>query len=316
MGYTNKDLDLDLDNYEFEDLLNLFNINPPFGVNELKKAYKVVLSTHPDKSNLPKEYFLFFSKSFKLLKQVYDYSHKKESCLFNSNIDKDDAMKYKGEYNDVLDIENIKEMTNEEKREFNKIFNEQFEKIKILDESTNSGYDEWLRSNEDTRNDNITLKNEDDLHDYINKKKNIQRTHFLTNYSGVQDLHADSFNGNLMGSGLLNEKPKEYSCGLFSKLKYDDLKKAHTETLIPVTEQDINTRRGAKFNSYETMEIFRKQDANITGKEYEEAIIKQREKEQETEVENVKNAFKMMKQMNKIEKSHNLWNAYFKRLNN
>ena len=38
---------------------------------------------------------------------------------------------------------------------------------------------------------------------------------------------------------IINTKPENYSSDVFSKLQYDDLKHAHTETVIPVTEDDL-----------------------------------------------------------------------------
>ena len=57
-------IDLNIDNYSLEDLLNLFKINIDFNKNDLKRAKNIVLNTHPDKSRLPNEYFFFFSKLF------------------------------------------------------------------------------------------------------------------------------------------------------------------------------------------------------------------------------------------------------------
>ena len=51
------DLDLDLNNYELDDILNLFKLDYNFDEAALKQAKKIVLQTHPDKSKLPKEYF-------------------------------------------------------------------------------------------------------------------------------------------------------------------------------------------------------------------------------------------------------------------
>ena len=41
---------------------------------------------------------------------------------------------------------------------------------------------------------------------------------------------------------LTREKPTYYSSDIFSKLNYDDLKKAHTETVVPVTNEDFENR--------------------------------------------------------------------------
>ena len=52
------ELDMNIDNYELQDLLDLFHLDYNFNEEDLKKTKKTVLMTHPDKSNLSKEYFL------------------------------------------------------------------------------------------------------------------------------------------------------------------------------------------------------------------------------------------------------------------
>ena len=55
-------LDLNIHNYDLNDLINLFRLPFHFKEEHLKEAKKIVLKTHPDKSGLDKEYFLFFSQ--------------------------------------------------------------------------------------------------------------------------------------------------------------------------------------------------------------------------------------------------------------
>ena len=54
------DLDLNIENYNLRDLLNLFKVDHDFDKDNLKKAKRMVLMMHPDKSKLDKKYFLFF----------------------------------------------------------------------------------------------------------------------------------------------------------------------------------------------------------------------------------------------------------------
>ena len=54
---------------------------------------------------------------------------------------------------------------------------------------------------------------------------------------------------------LTREKPTYYSSDIFSKLNYDDLKKAHTETVVPVTNEDFENRE--KFNSVDDLNAYR-----------------------------------------------------------
>lgn len=58
-----ENLDLNIHNYELNDLLGLFELPFHFDDSDLKNAKRIVLKTHPDKSGLDKEYFLFFFSS-------------------------------------------------------------------------------------------------------------------------------------------------------------------------------------------------------------------------------------------------------------
>jgi len=68
-------LDLNIDNYNLPDILSLFNLPTLFNDADLKRAKLAVLKTHPDKSDLPKEYFLFFTKAYRILHQIYTIRH-------------------------------------------------------------------------------------------------------------------------------------------------------------------------------------------------------------------------------------------------
>ena len=68
-------LDLNIDNYNLPDILALFNLPTLFNDADLKRAKLAVLKTHPDKSQLPKEYFLFFTKAYRIIHQIYTIRH-------------------------------------------------------------------------------------------------------------------------------------------------------------------------------------------------------------------------------------------------
>jgi hypothetical protein len=79
-------LDLEIENYELQDIVNLFHINIPFQEEDLKKAKKLVLKTHPDKSGLKPEIFLFYSKAYKKLYSIWEFTNKHR--LLNSSDNK------------------------------------------------------------------------------------------------------------------------------------------------------------------------------------------------------------------------------------
>ena len=51
------------------------------------------------------------------------------------------------------------------------------------------------------------------------------------------------------------EQPESFTANVFSKLQYDDLKKAHTETVIPVCDKDYMKIK--KFNNISSLRDFR-----------------------------------------------------------
>ena len=131
--------DLSIENYSLEDILNLFKLNYDFTKQELKQAQKIVYQTHPDKSNLPKEYFLFYFKAFKILKEIYEFRHQKTK---STDYDVEENKEH-----EIL-LKNIKN-----KKNFNKWFNEMFEHVKLHDNESESGYGDWLISSEGINND-------------------------------------------------------------------------------------------------------------------------------------------------------------------
>ena len=50
INYIMENLDLDIQNYNLNDILKLFNLNYNFTIDDLKKSKRIVLKTHPDKS--------------------------------------------------------------------------------------------------------------------------------------------------------------------------------------------------------------------------------------------------------------------------
>ncbi len=223
-------IDLDINNYELNDILNLFKISSNFTEEDLKKCKKQVLMTHPDKSKLSKEYFLFFSKAYKILYEIH---------TFKENSNKDTAT----EYTDVL-VKNERLTNDKEKKssinkfikrdDFNKEFNKLFEKNNVKNEHDKTGYGDFLKSDID---DNIV----NELYNgTVPQNERLQKLETLREKSRALILRKDvqSTNAYSIYTDISNSAPQQYSSEIFSSLPYEDLKKAHTETLIPVTSED------------------------------------------------------------------------------
>jgi hypothetical protein len=222
----NPSLDLNIDNYDFDDILSLFKLPYHYSEKDMKSAKKIVLQTHPDKSGLDKDYFLFFSKAYKLLYKVFIFRSKvAKKQLDDKDYDAEDVEEFEKENEEL--IERIKTSNN-----FNKVFNELFVNMNMVRED--SGYGEWLK-NEDCI-EIPTCKTPKDMEMMMNKHRSTMPSTLVKH--DIQDFYSsDTSQHNLDGA------ESSYGSGLFSKLQYDDLKSVHEESIIPVANlNDIPSR--------------------------------------------------------------------------
>ena len=307
-GTAEPDLDLDIRNYKLQDITKLFNIPLVFNESDLRIAKLAVLQTHPDKSQLPKEYFLFFSSAYKMLYQVYTFRsgknrNNKESykdIVDEETIDaSEDSMK--------LCVDKVKQLN---AAEFNKLFNEHYEICKIEMEE-DVGYEDWFRSQLDDVDD-LTNASWDQRVSHIDKKKQTLRDNLaLVPKNDLQSVNIYG-GGSTCGYALGQGAPAEHSSGLFSSLQYEDLKKAHTETVIPVTHEDYMNSK--KFNNTHDLKVFR--DLNLKSFSYdkEEAIQKQNAQAYQEEEDNTHRAFMMAKQDEIAQEMNKKFNGSFLKL--
>ena len=155
------------------------------------------------------------------------------------------------------------------------------------------GYQEWLSSSEDINTD--TIHNMTQMTDAFNKKKKNMRE--LIVHQGIQDL------GNDAGYNLTRDTPSNYSSNIFSKLQFEDVKKAHTETVVPVTHEDFLNKK--QFKSTHELNTYRSQNESLlTNQESELKYKQQKHKEHTT---NVERAYKLAKQCEDMKKTNDSW---------
>ena len=229
-------MDFNIDNYNLEDIVKMFKINPDFDETDLRNAKRIVLRMHPDKSRLPTKYFIFYSKAYKVLFSVYEFKNKsinkKGEETYTADFSKDKSI--------VLDqFFDINKNIGKNPKDFNSWFNKEFEKNKLSNESDDLGYGEWLRSEEDIKPEkNISQAEMAKEFDKIKKEARA-----LIIHKDVTEMYANNF----AGSSLSNKAPELYTSDVFSNLSYQDLKQAHTESVIPITEEDYHNIK--KFNN-------------------------------------------------------------------
>ncbi len=289
--------DLNIDNYDLEDLLNLFHLNYEFNEIDMKKAKNVALKTHPDKSGLNREVFMFFMKAYKMLESIYEFKMKRSRCVSNINYESE---KMETSKKTLL----LKKLDGMKAGDFNKWFNNMFEKVKITDDDVDGGYGKWFKSNEDMDEDRITNKR--DMEAAFNKKKAASRE--LIIHKGVNEL---SYNGG--GYDLTRNKPEEYSSDIFSKLQYDDLRKVHTETVVPVTQEDYLRKK--KYSNVESLKKARReQNPSMLSLEQSKQLLNGRKSKER--VSDTHRAFKILKREEEVNRANKDWWKELQRLKN
>ena len=282
-------IDLDLENYSRNELFNLFGVkNMNLSEDTLKECRKLVLKTHPDKSRLEPKYYLFFAKAYNKLKGIYEFQNKiqiKKTTDTNEYFDSDNGV--------VLDkvFESNKDL--KDPNNFNKWFNDQFDKHKIEDD-TETGYGGWLKSDEDiVFTPNVTKSN---MAAEMEKRKREVQT--LTTYDGVKDQTSSAFGG----STLMSYDSNFTSNSLFSGdgMGFTDLRQAYVESVIPVTEEDY--KRTQKFGSVDEYKRHR-DSSNTDPLSKEEAMKKLFNENKQQDEESSALAFYYAQQTEKAQKN-------------
>ena len=234
--------DLNINNYTLEDLLNLFRLDYNFTIDDLKKAKKIALKTHPDKSGLDQQVFLFFLKAYKMCETIYKFRVKRQDLNLNTTFKYENLETLNEKQKEQL---LYKKLNGKSAKEFNKWFNDMFEKVKMHDEELDEGYGSWFKSNENIETEKINNKR--DMNGFFEKKKEIAKA--LVVHKDIDDnIHDNGYN-------LNREKIDNYDSTMFSRLQFQDLKQAHTVTVVPVTHKDFeNKKKFSNVESYKDIE--------------------------------------------------------------
>jgi hypothetical protein len=256
---------LDIKSYSFDEILNLFEITDyDFSLEELKRAKKKVLMTHPDKSRLSPEYFLFYKKAFEIIFHYYEDNHKQNQEVKHQDYNPKQGSNDFNKATEQKIKSTIKQLNAED---FNKKFNELYDKnmSKKIDTTRNQWFQEngpLYEINEPINKVNMNTKFEN------LKKQNhslIKHNEFqhLTHSSGIS-YHEDE------------ESSDEYlSSDPFSRLKFDDLRKVHKDqTIFSVGENDYEKIQ--KFNNVEQYGQARKsQDLTPLEQEHSRKLLEE-----------------------------------------
>jgi hypothetical protein len=276
-------MDLDINNYNLEDILNLFKIPANFTESHLKMAKQIVLKTHPDKSGLNSKYFLFYSKAYKTLYSIYTFKNKAnrtENTEYSVDSSKSQSKILDNFFSTVKDP-----------KQFNKWFNEQFDQLK---DSEEDGYGNWLKSDAD-----IYVQESGTANEQISKYKQHSKANSLAHYKGI-DESVSTFSGSMLGDST----GANFSSNMFSGLAYQDIRQAHTETVIPITDDDYAAVK--KFNNVDEYARYRDEQTPVPLSESESLNMLDR-RIKEDEVMTTNRAYYYARQQEEVAKKNSIF---------
>lgn len=284
--------DLDIDNYSLEELYHLFGIKDltqKLTDDVMKSAKQVVLKTHPDKSKLDSSYFLFFSKAYKRLHGIYEFSNKsstKKSSYAKELYNDDQHGKILNKF--------IKSSKLTDPKEFNNWFNAKFDEHRT-ENPCEDGHGEWLKSDEAMVkiDEPVTKVNMNAM--FEQQKRQMQS---ISVYTGVVDPVSSTLGASFLDSGA-------------SSSQYADLKEAFTETLFPVGEDDY--KNIPKYSSVDEYAATR-QVADSAPVNYATSQSVLERQAQSDNREGARTAFNLARQLEKAETQQSLFWGTMNRL--
>jgi len=267
----------------------------------LRKAKLVALKTHPDKSGLPPQYFLFYKKAFDIVLEYYNNSQKTEATVPLLNPE------YSTGQSPIKSVKTAISKT-EDTKKFNDRFNQLYE-TNMKKEVDMEKY-KWFKEEKPVYDIKATTTSASGIHGAIDNLKRASSS--LSIYKGVQELTLPTTATSFYEDETTDEG--YVTCDPFSKLKFDDLRKVHKDqTVLSVSERDFDPSK--MFGSTDEMRKARGNDT-LTPLERSQAEKMLREKEEEKREMLVKRQHDANLQTMRFEEKNSVILAEFLRLGN
>lgn len=281
---------LNIQMYSFKEILQLFDLSNANNItpDQLKHAKMIVLKTHPDKSRLPPEYFLFYKKAFEIIVEFYNnqqritkevpktkLNYSDEITDVSTGTGKDSSINFNETQQNKI-YETIDSMP---PAKFRETFNELFEKNQMGRKIVNKN--EWFtKEDESFQNNGVTSVSA--INGTFEKIKEKQQG--LTTYKGVKEIPISNISSANLYEDIEDENPETEERSYietdpFSKLKFEDIKKVHkNETIFAVREKDYDNIK--KYSSVEQYTVARNiNDVSLKNDDENLRILKEKETE-------------------------------------
>ena len=271
---------LDIYTYSFPEIMDLFSLKPNFSETDLKRAKLVALKTHPDKSGLPPQYFLFYKKAFDMILEYYHNQQKTSVKVPDINPEYSTGQcpikSVQRSINNSTNERNDKNERKEDIKQFNNKFNQLYEQN--MAKPLNPERNQWFQDQNPVYN--IKADTASGINSAIDQIKT--KSAALSVYRGVQELVLPS-----SGSSFYEEEDDGtyITTDPFSKLKFDDLRKVHKDqTVLSVSERDFDKIQ--TFGSVDAIKASRGQQIlNPIDKKEAERILREKEAEKKRAME-------------------------------
>lgn len=221
------DLDLNLENYEYEDITGLFGVPPLYTIDDLKRAKQIVAQTHPDKSGLDAKYFIFFKKAFQILADIF--RHKVQEAKTHETVV---AERRGGGGEGDATTAPFKYPTG---KGFGQWFNRMYDDSVGRDGvPATTGYGDWMKSN-----DGIDSSHEGKSFTEMGRLIREQKRGLQITTTIQPVAMASGCGGSFEELGVTATNHR----GVMGNITYDDVRHAYSNTVVAVCEDTVMSRR-------------------------------------------------------------------------
>ena len=280
---------LDIRQYGLDEIYALFGVKREnLSIEDLKKAKQRVLMTHPDKSGMPSDYFIFYKKALEILATDYAEMHRVEQSNHRMTDLAQNGYEYThggGEEEERMRVVAGKAAEGERfHRDFNRIFEEQMQQK--VDDSRN----DWFRDDRATYTyDSSKVAKSNTTQGMAQSMEDVKRQQrAIARYTGgVREMthHIGTRLYDNQDSGAEDAEDIYITGDPFAKLKFEDLRRVHKdETVFQVSESDYQNVTTYK-NTEEYGRARSSQQFDQISKQESERILQQKEQERSARIQ-------------------------------
>jgi hypothetical protein len=270
---------LDINTYSLEEMFSLFDLTYDLTEESMRAAKKKVLMIHPDKSKLSSEYFLFYKQAYEIILDIYKQKNRIQNAPLSATVYNPEVTKTKGIGNQETINFNPSGSKEIQGKKFNDKFNELYETN--MAKKTDPSKHDWFRqesAQDDFAGRNINSKN---MGEAIEEIKVRQQSQQMSVYNGVREIRPMGFGTSYYEDADDSQNTSYVECDIFSKLKFDDLRKVHRDqTVFAVSEKDFS-----KVTQYKNVDQYvnaREQNKGTAmSKELSNSVLEKQQREYE-----------------------------------